>query len=128
METKVVNVKVAYIRKDPNGPYQNLREWCEDPRNVYIGRAGIVFVPTEDGGKERYPKKSSLFSNPYKISKTESRKDVIKKYHKYLIKKIECGEITSEDLDSLRGKNLGCWCHPEMCHGNVLLEILELYE
>jgi hypothetical protein len=28
-------------------------------------------------------------------------------------------------LDELRGKALGCWCAPEPCHGDVLLEALE---
>jgi predicted NAD-dependent protein-ADP-ribosyltransferase YbiA (DUF1768 family) len=28
------------------------------------------------------------------------------------------------ELDSLRGKSLGCWCHPERCHGDVLVQLL----
>ncbi len=24
----------------------------------------------------------------------------------------------------MKGKNLGCWCAPEPCHGNILLELL----
>ena len=27
-------------------------------------------------------------------------------------------------LSELRGKRLGCWCKPERCHGNVLIELL----
>ena len=52
MQTKVVNVKVSYIRPQ----YNNLKEWCEDSNNVYIGRQGVVFV---DG--QRYPKQASVF-------------------------------------------------------------------
>ena len=27
-------------------------------------------------------------------------------------------------LDELEGKTLGCFCKPEKCHGDVLLELL----
>jgi Domain of unknown function (DUF4326) len=109
----VCNVKVAHIRPQ----YQNLKEWCEDPNNVYIGRRGIVFID-----KVRYPTKDSIYANPYKVSKTLTREDVIRMYRDYIIKKISSGEI---DIEALRGKNLGCWCKPEACHGDVLIELLE---
>ena len=114
---EVVNVKVEYIRPQ----YSNLREWCEDPQNVYIGRRGIVFV-----NSRRYPEADSKFANPFKISRDgrETREDVIQRYRVYITDKINNGDITREDLDNLRGKNLGCWCRPEACHGDVLLDIL----
>lgn len=43
-------------------------------------------------------------------------------YRDYIVKKISSGEI---DIEALRGKNLGCWCKPEDCHGDVLIELLE---
>jgi len=109
----VRNVKVAHIRPQ----YQNLKEWCEDPNNVYIGRRGIVFID-----KVRYPTRDSIYANPYKVSKTLTREDVIRMYRDYIVKKISSGEI---DIEALRGKNLGCWCKPEACHGDVLIELLE---
>jgi hypothetical protein len=27
-------------------------------------------------------------------------------------------------LIKLKGKNLGCWCKPDKCHGDILLEII----
>ena len=109
----VCNVKVAHIRPQ----HQNLKEWCEDPNNVYIGRRGIVFID-----KVRYPTKDSIYANPYKVSKNLTREDVIRMYRDYIVKKISSGEI---DIEALRGKNLGCWCKPEACHGDVLIELLE---
>ncbi|XP_052078951.1 uncharacterized protein LOC127717247 [Mytilus californianus] len=35
------------------------------------------------------------------------------------------GKTLSESLSELRGKNLGCWCHPAPCHGDVLIELLK---
>jgi hypothetical protein len=26
-------------------------------------------------------------------------------------------------LQELRGKVLGCWCYPKICHGNILIEL-----
>jgi len=28
-------------------------------------------------------------------------------------------------LHEIEGKNLGCWCYPEKCHGNVLIKLIE---
>lgn len=30
-----------------------------------------------------------------------------------------------KNLEALRGKRLGCFCHPAVCHGDVLVELLE---
>ena len=27
------------------------------------------------------------------------------------------------DLDELKGKTLGCWCKPNNCHGDILIEL-----
>ena len=108
----IVNVKVKFIRPK----YDNLREWMKDNNNVYIGRGGIVFIDNE-----RFPKNDSVWANPYKIGKDGSREEVIERYKKYIIEKIKNGEC---DLTELHGKNLGCWCAPEECHGNVLIQLI----
>lgn len=33
-----------------------------------------------------------------------------------------------EELLLLKGKTLGCWCKPEACHGDVLVELVTKYE
>jgi hypothetical protein len=113
--TTVVNVKVLYIRPK----YKNLKEWINDPNNIYIGRERIVFI---DG--ERYPKKDSVWANPYKL-KDYDKKTCLELYKNYIIKKIDDGELC---LDDIRGKNLGCWCKEPnkkvSCHGDVLISLL----
>ncbi len=111
----VVNVKVKYIRP----AYKDLAEWCNDPTNIYIGRAGIVFI---DG--ERYPKISSPFANPFKIGRDGSREEVLQKYQKWLEEKMRSPQFLTH-LKELKGKTLGCWCAPEGCHGDILLEVIE---
>ena len=113
----VVNVKVKYIR--PCG-FNNLYEWCNHANNAYIGRKGVVFI-----NNVRYPPDNSIFHNPFKIDKDGDRDEVLKKYREYILKKIEKEPEFEQSIKSLKGKNLGCWCHPLPCHGDILLEIIE---
>jgi hypothetical protein len=123
-ETEVCNVKVAFIR--PLG-FDNLKEWCENDKNVYIGRKGIVFIKNKDGGKERYPKQDSKWCNPFKVGKQGkglTREEAIENYEEYICEKIE-EDPEKYNLEELRGKKLGCWCCPENCHGNVLKKLVD---
>ena len=115
MATTIVNVKVQNIRPQ----YLNLKEWMNDDNNVYIGRAGIVFI---DG--ERFPKQSSEWCNPYKITDELSRDECLDKYAKHLVRKL-IDKKAMRKFMLLKGKNLGCWCHPEACHGDVIKIFLD---
>jgi hypothetical protein len=112
---EVVNCKVRFIRPQ----YANLKAWMADPQNVYIARRGVVFI---DG--QRYPPQDSEWANPFKV-KDIGREAAIHQYRTYILEKLDAGLL---DLDSLRGKRLGCWCkepgHQVPCHGDVLLELL----
>ena len=114
----VVNVKVACIRPE----YDNLEDWMKDPNNEYIGRGGVVFI-----NKIRYPSKSSIWANPYKIDKNTCREEVIAKYDVYIRNKLKNDVELVEKLQNLKNKKLGCWCYPEMCHGNVLIQVINEY-
>tara|TARA_R110001599_G_scaffold21639_2_gene81056 strand:- start:24354 stop:25757 length:1404 start_codon:yes stop_codon:yes gene_type:complete len=82
--------------------------------DVYIGRNMY------QGG---WRLKESKFFNPFKIQEYGSRAEVIRQYRAYLIDKIETTpkEWIPEIL-KLKGKSLGCWCSPDPCHGDVLVE------
>jgi len=110
--SKVVSVKIDDIRPK----YNNLKEWQSDPNNVYISTNKIVYI---DG--ETYPKEPSPWDNPYKLSKSTTRDIAMRKYEGYIRNKIYVGKV---NLDDLRGKTLGCWCRPEICHGDVLLKLM----
>jgi len=109
---RVVCVKVKNIHPH----YQNLKEWMDDPQNLYIGRRGIVFIDNI-----RFPKKDSKWANPFRIGKNGTREDVLKKYEIYVTSLISDKKLYIEEI---RGKTLGCWCHPEPCHGDILIKIL----
>ncbi len=117
--TYVQNVKVANIRPK----YDNLQEWCNDPSNVYIGRKGIVFI-----NKERYPKEDSIWANPFKITSITNRQQVLQEYESYIRKKLDSDNTLIQKLLDLKDKNLGCWCKPEQCHGDVLVKLINEYD
>lgn len=113
--TKVVNVKVKYIRPD----FDNLKDWMKNENNEYIGRRGVVFVD-----KKRFPEKDSIWCNPFKIKGDKSREDVIREYEIYIRERLEKTEGLKDELLKLKGKNLGCWCKELSCHGDVLVKII----
>ena len=136
--TEVVNVKVKYIRDttwdDGRPTHANLRAWMEDEpdRNAYIGRRGVVFVPTDSesggGGKVRWPPRDSVWANPFKVKGAMTRGKAVEAYRAYIVDRLnddDDDEITPAALEALRGKRLGCWCAPEACHGDVLRDLLE---
>jgi hypothetical protein len=62
----------------------------------------------------------SIWGNPFQIGRDGTREEVIEKYRRYILSKPEL----LAQLESLRGKTLGCWCSPQSCHGDVLVELL----
>ena len=62
----------------------------------------------------------SKWANPYSAKKY-GRKECVEMYEKYL----KSDKKLMSELHELKGKNLGCWCYPELCHGDVLLKLLK---
>ena len=82
-------------------------QW-DSPDYVYIGRAMLFF------GLQ-----ASIWRNPFKLE-DQSREYVIESYRRKL------GEDgLPGDIKTLAGKTLVCWCKPDDCHGDVLLDLLE---
>lgn len=76
-----------------------------EPYDVFIGRPG-------------------KWGNPFRIGADGSRDQVIEKFREWLIRR----PALLRDLDSLRGRVLGCRCVPHRCHGEVLAELADLGE
>lgn len=77
----------------------------KEPYDVYIGRPGP-------------------WGNPFTIPDHGDRATVIAKYRAFLM----CNPMLLGRLEELRGKTLGCYCKPDACHGDVLVELLEEVE
>ena len=84
---------------------------------------------------ERFPKKDSIWCNPYKVGKDGTLEEVLVKYRRHINRKVR-QEGLWDEFEDLDGKNLGCWCvsgfnvtekTPCVCHGQVLLDLLDNY-
>lgn len=69
--------------------------------DVYIGRPGF-------------------WGNPFEIGKDGTREDVIRKYREWIVNQPD----KLKRLPELKGKVLACWCAPQACHGDVLVELI----
>ncbi len=74
-----------------------------------------------------YIGRPSKWGNPFVIGRDGNRDEVVRKYLDYILE----NQNLLNDLPELKGKNLGCYCAPELCHGDVLIvlnEVLYTYE
>ncbi|MDO8610081.1 MAG: DUF4326 domain-containing protein [bacterium] len=63
----------------------------------------------------------SKWSNKFIINKDGNRNEVIEKYRLW----INSQPDLLESLPELKSKILGCWCIPEKCHCEILVELTE---
>jgi hypothetical protein len=83
-----------------------------EPYDVYIGRGskwGCPFTVIKD--------RPTLAKEI-----VDSKEEALAKYKEYVLNSPEL----MESLDELDGKTLGCFCKPEPCHGDVLLELIAM--
>lgn len=78
--------------------------------DVYIGRAGH--------GHDGY------FGNPIPLDGI-TREQCIEQYRIYFYNRIEKDPEFKRRILELKGKRLGCFCMPHLCHGMVIVEYLE---
>ena len=61
----------------------------------------------------------SKWGNPFKIGRDGTREEVVRKYRAYM----ESSPDARLEAEELRGKVLGCYCAPKLCHADVLTEV-----
>ena len=72
-----------------------------------------------------YVGRPSRWGNPYRIGRDGTREEVIALYEEYARDRLR---VEPDWLESLRGRDLVCWCAPQACHGDVLLRLLSKHE
>ena len=87
----------------------------DNPRVLHI-RETARRQFTED---EYYVGRGSQFGNPFVIGQHGTRQEVIEKFRKYFY---SSGTLMDAARKELRGKDLVCFCAPESCHADILLE------
>lgn len=91
--------------------------------DIYIGRA--------DGFKHLMntaPGERGWLGNPFPLEKF-SREEAVDLYEKMLRRKLEKHDEFRQKFKELKGKKLGRYCgEDELCHGDIILKILEEQE
>lgn len=82
-----------------------------------------TIINLKDSKCEVYCGRGSPFGNPYRIGDDGDREQVIAKYRIWFYKKLTDPSFRDKVL-FLRGKVLGCYCHPMKCHCDVIIEYL----
>lgn len=67
-----------------------------------------------------YIGRPSKWGNIFIIGKDGTRDEVIQKYKEWIMTQPEL----LKDLPELKNKILGCFCAPNKCHGDVLVELI----
>lgn len=84
---------------------------------VYFPTGPFLFNRKTDNWKGAiYIGRPSRWGNPFAIGRDGTREEVVAKYEQYLL---SSGLI--DQIGELEGRNLACWCAPQLCHGHVLL-------
>jgi len=66
--------------------------------------------------------RATRWGNPYAIPRDGNRAEVIRRYRD---DHLPTRPDLLDDLPTLRGRALACWCAPEACHGNVLAALVD---
>ena len=112
--TEVVHVK--------SGAFNN-----NDPTHIYVGRRNgdyphsIWANPFKMDTKRTVHNKDGTASSEVTIKRDGSREEVIQKYKEWIVTQ----PTLVSQIPDLKGKRLGCWCHPSPCHADVLKELAD---
>ena len=66
--------------------------------------------------------RGSRWGNPFIVGPDGTREEVVELYRKYAEWRLG---VQPDWLDPLVGKDVVCCCKPELCHGDVLVELLQ---
>lgn len=93
-------------------------EWTRYNPRVLNKKNDARFI-TQLRGEVVYIGRGSKWGNPFAIGKDGSREEVITKYMERLVESPQLLEAIPE----LTGKFLSCYCAPEACHGDILIDM-----
>ncbi len=81
------------------------------------------------GGKlpegARYIGRPSRWGNPFKLGRDGDRDEIMEKYAVWLEERMSDPAFRKELLKLAKAEALVCWCKPEKCHGDQLVEAMK---
>lgn len=75
-----------------------------------------------------YIGRPSIYGNPFSLIHEEDRSEVIRKFKGYFNRRLKSDPEFKAKVLALQGQNLGCFCAPRACHGDVILAYLKRVE
>lgn len=73
--------------------------------------------------------RATAWGNPFVLGRDGDREEVLDKYTRWVTLSNDFSAVwVRQNVHTLRGKTLGCWCAPNTCHGEVLLRLAEQAE
>jgi hypothetical protein len=100
-----------------------------DEYDAYIGRQANPRVNMLTEGVR--PEENGWLGNPHPIGRCDlcasdhTRDDCIEAFRSDFNEKLNEDPSFKRAVLDLKGKRLGCFCKPENCHGDVILEFIE---
>jgi len=88
---------------------------------LLVGIPKVINIKSGEPFDERIDR-TTQWGNPFKIGRDGNRDKVIQRYREWLDEMLS---IIPHYLDELKGKTLACWCKPEACHGDVILDAIK---
>ncbi len=67
-----------------------------------------------------YVGRPSLFGNPFPLKHEQERVSVLMQYEAWLLGQPDLVKAVKRQL---KGKTLGCFCAPRLCHGDILARL-----
>jgi|TARA_Y100000401_G_scaffold11837_1_gene8127 hypothetical protein len=89
--------------------------------NMRDGKDEALISWAKENGHFQRIDRNSAWGNPYELGKDGDRDTVCESYMYYFKKKLSL----HQQLMDIKGKVLGCWCYPERCHGNYLIDLAD---
>lgn len=96
--------------------FRDFEDWATRPGHLYIGKDMSLFV------KGAF---ASRWRNPFRVGDDDNCDtigDVLRQYEDYVRGN---SELASKLSDLIGLKEIGCWCAPGPCHGDVLVKLLQ---
>jgi hypothetical protein len=89
----------------------NMRDGCDE---------ALIAWAQENDRYARVDRKTE-WGNPFEMPDDGDRDTVCTLFERFYLPH-KAGLLRA--IPTLRGKVLGCWCHPEQCHGHIIAEIV----
>lgn len=65
--------------------------------------------------------RKTKWGNPFIVGVDGTRQQCVDQYREWIMTQPHL----LDSLHEIKGKRLGCWCHPNLCHGDILAHLAD---